>query len=135
MTLPDQGKRVEYRVWWANGHNAPTTDLAGYLTWSKTLGHEVVSVERREVTDWVPVALDEGRLCPTCGGRGWHTAGGNDPMPCGRCSAGEAWSSGTFDDEERCRHDGEIVTQRGAGSYCGHCGVPVASREPERSDA
>ncbi len=29
--------------------------------------------------------------CPACGGRGWHTAGGNDPSPCGRCAAGELW--------------------------------------------
>lgn len=27
--------------------------------------------------------------CPTCGGRGWHTAGGNDPMACGNCRAGQ----------------------------------------------
>ena len=37
-----------------------------------------------------PVEADDP--CPTCGGRGWHTAGGNDPMPCGRCSAGEAFA-------------------------------------------
>lgn len=31
--------------------------------------------------------------CPTCGGRGWHTLGGNDPSACGRCPAGEAWAA------------------------------------------
>lgn len=31
--------------------------------------------------------------CSTCGGRGWHTAGGNDPAACGRCPAGEAWAA------------------------------------------
>jgi DnaJ-class molecular chaperone len=30
--------------------------------------------------------------CPTCGGKGWHTAGGNDPTPCGRCEAGAAFA-------------------------------------------
>lgn len=44
-------------------------------------------------------ALDETQPCSTCGGRGWHTAGGNDPMACGRCPAGEAWESGS--DEQR----------------------------------
>lgn len=34
-----------------------------------------------------------GADCPVCGGRGWHTAGGNDPAACGRCPAGEAWAS------------------------------------------
>jgi hypothetical protein len=29
--------------------------------------------------------------CPTCGGRGWHTAGGGDPVGCGSCPAGAAW--------------------------------------------
>lgn len=29
--------------------------------------------------------------CPRCGDRGWHTAGGNDPMACS-CDAGQAWS-------------------------------------------
>lgn len=33
-------------------------------------------------------------VCSTCGGRGWHTAGGNDPSPCGRCPAAEAFQSG-----------------------------------------
>jgi hypothetical protein len=32
--------------------------------------------------------------CPSCGGRGWHTAGGNEPTACGRCTAGEAWTHG-----------------------------------------
>lgn len=25
------------------------------------------------------------KFCPTCGGNGWHTAGGNDPADCGTC--------------------------------------------------
>lgn len=35
---------------------------------------------------------DQVEPCSTCGGRGWHTAGGNDPSPCGRCPAGEAYA-------------------------------------------
>ena len=31
-----------------------------------------------------------GAPCSVCGGRGWHTAGGNDPMDCGNCAAGVA---------------------------------------------
>lgn len=34
-------------------------------------------------------------VCPTCGGKGWHTAGGNDPMACGRCPAGAAFAGAT----------------------------------------
>lgn len=37
----------------------------------------------------IPAMADPDH-CPTCDNRGWHTAGGNDPMPCGRCEAGEA---------------------------------------------
>jgi DnaJ-class molecular chaperone len=39
--------------------------------------------------------------CPTCGGKGWHTAGGNDPMPCGRCEAGAAFADGLDADLHR----------------------------------
>lgn len=40
----------------------------------------------------MPERAESKVACPTCGGRGWHTAAGNDPMACGRCPAGEAWS-------------------------------------------
>lgn len=39
--------------------------------------------------------LDRARAdasCVVCGGRGWHTAGGNDPAACGACSAGEEFA-------------------------------------------
>jgi hypothetical protein len=34
---------------------------------------------------------EQTETCRVCGGRGWHTAGGNDPAACGACAAGEAW--------------------------------------------
>ncbi len=45
---------------------------------------------------WARVALAALGLpvaapCRACGGRGWHTAGGNDPAAC-NCPAGEAWA-------------------------------------------
>ena len=44
-------------------------------------------------------------VCPTCGGRGWHTAGGNDPMACGRCPAGAAFEGGVSEYQWRVRCD------------------------------
>ena len=41
--------------------------------------------------------------CPTCGGRGWHTAGGNDPAACGRCAAGAAFAGGESEYQWRVR--------------------------------
>jgi hypothetical protein len=38
--------------------------------------------------------VDGSEGCPTCGGRGWHTAGGGDPTACGMCPAGERWERG-----------------------------------------
>jgi hypothetical protein len=37
---------------------------------------------------------EQTETCRVCGGRGWHTAGGNDPAACGACAAGEAWYGG-----------------------------------------
>jgi DNA-binding transcriptional ArsR family regulator len=41
----------------------------------------------------------ESAPCSVCGGRGWHTAGGNDPGACGHCAAGESWYSGDSEDD------------------------------------
>ncbi len=51
---------------------------------------------RREVIRAVLAALglpvaERDAPCRACGGRGWHTAGGNDPAAC-NCPAGEAWA-------------------------------------------
>lgn len=55
--------------------------------------------EKREVEQYVAAlsGLSKGRIaepmrCPVCAGRGWHTAGGNDPMIC-NCPAGEAYAA------------------------------------------
>lgn len=37
-------------------------------------------------------------VCSTCGGRGWHTAGGNDETIC-NCPAGEAYAAATTGNE------------------------------------
>jgi hypothetical protein len=46
----------------------------------------------------LPVAASSP--CRACGGRGWHTAGGNDPAAC-NCPAGEAWAQETTESEGR----------------------------------
>jgi hypothetical protein len=59
MERPD-GVREEWRVWWANGHRAVTTDLDGYLAWSRRIGNEVVSTETRiPAGPWVDVPTEE----------------------------------------------------------------------------
>jgi hypothetical protein len=51
--------------------------------------------EMVEVVEVVEPGHDEQtEACSVCGGRGWHTAGGNDPAACGACPAGEAWYGG-----------------------------------------
>jgi hypothetical protein len=45
-----------------------------------------------------------GESCAVCDGRGWHTAGGNDPTACGACPAGEAWiAEARRDERERIK--------------------------------
>lgn len=47
---------TEYRVWLDNGHRMETTDLPALTAWANQLGHDVVSVESREVTNWEELA-------------------------------------------------------------------------------
>lgn len=46
------------------------------------------------MTDRETASVQGKGPCRVCGGRGWHTAGGNDPAACGACDAGEAWYGG-----------------------------------------
>lgn len=59
------------------------------LTWSN-LEAQIRPALRAALVTPTP---DETILrCGVCGGRGWHTAGGNDPMACGACPAGAAFA-------------------------------------------
>lgn len=68
--------------------------------------------------------------CSTCGGRGWHTAGGNEPSACGRCPAGERWAERT-EGEARCEECGGPADDPGPVPECCHrpgvdcCGEPI----------
>lgn len=56
--------------------------------------------------------LDPGQdVCPTCGGRGWHTAGGNDPMECGRCQLRDLEQQPHRTDDDADCGDGDTQQQ------------------------
>lgn len=56
------------------------------------------------MADPIQATSGEGsNACPTCGGRGWHTAGGNDPMAC-NCAAGEGFEFAGAENVYACPH-------------------------------
>jgi hypothetical protein len=64
-------------------------------------GYEVIGIRQLALDESVQVQEvvepghdEQTEACRVCGGRGWHTAGGNDPSACGACAAGEAWYGG-----------------------------------------
>jgi hypothetical protein len=61
------------------GHFLPGYERRTYG--SATLTLDLIRAEAR--------AALVGPVCKVCGGKGWHTAGGNDPSACGACPAGE----------------------------------------------
>ena len=104
-------------IWQIDGAHSPDTDPSQTLSILKSLGVRP-PILRLTITDephvggaWPTVedltlefvAIDPAppiglipehvtpEPCRACGGRGWHTAGGNDPAACA-CPAGYAWA-------------------------------------------
>ncbi len=63
-------------------------------------------------------SVEERSVCKVCGGKGWHTAGGNDPMECGACNWGSVESLSEED------QSGKAINCK---MYCGACGAQQSS--------